>query len=136
MIDSFHRFLKMCSKHSIITEKRAFKLYLFQFFTVINNYKKRIIKEKPVYPWQLNQWATVSIQQKVLTSLNSAPKSTLQLPMAAVGGRNKVAERRLPRKVVEWPSLEGFKRCVSVALGNMVQWWAWKFWVISWTQWT
>lgn len=38
-----------------------------------------------MYPWELNQWAMVSTQQKVLTSLNSAPKSTVQLPMAAVG---------------------------------------------------
>jgi len=34
---------------------------------------------------------------------------------------------RLPRAVVESPSLEGFKKRVDVAVGDMVQqaWWGW-----------
>jgi len=34
---------------------------------------------------------------------------------------------RLPRAVVESPSLEGFKNCVDVAPGDMVEqaWWGW-----------
>jgi len=34
---------------------------------------------------------------------------------------------RLPRAVVESPSLEGFKNHVDVALGDMVEqaWWGW-----------
>lgn len=84
-IDAFHIFLKTCSTNYTITKKATFKSYLFQFFTAINNYKKRIIKEKPVKPWQLNQGAMVPTQQKAMASLCSAPKMTLQLPRAPVG---------------------------------------------------
>jgi len=53
-------------------------------------------------------------------------------------GKNVFTERvvrpwpRLPRAVGESPSLEGFKHCVDVALGDMVEqaWWGW---VGSWT---
>lgn len=81
LIDVFHIFFKMCSTNYIITKKAAFELHLFQFFTVINNYKK-IIKEKPVNPWQLNEGAMVSTQQKAMGSLSSAPKRAPQLPRA------------------------------------------------------
>lgn len=74
LIDAFHIFLKMCSTDYIITKKAAFQLHLFQFFSVINNYKKRIIKEKPMNPWQLNQGAMVPTEQKAMTSLSSAPQ--------------------------------------------------------------
>ena len=48
-------------------------------------------------------------------------------------GKHFFAERvvrpwpRLPRAVGESPSLEGFKNCVDVALGDMVEqaWWGW-----------
>ena len=48
-------------------------------------------------------------------------------------GKNVFAERvvrpwpRLPRAVVESPSLEGFKHRVDVALGDRVEqvWWGW-----------
>jgi len=40
---------------------------------------------------------------------------------------------RLPRAVVESPSLEGFKKRVDVALGDMV-YQAWWCWVDGWTQ--
>ena len=39
---------------------------------------------------------------------------------------------RLPRAVVESPSLEGFRNCVDVALGDMVQQ-AWGCWGDGWT---
>jgi len=34
--------------------------------------------------------------------------------------------KRLPREVVESPSLEVFKRYVDVALVNIVYWWTWQ----------
>jgi len=39
---------------------------------------------------------------------------------------------RLPRAVVEFPSLEGFKHRVDVALGDMVEQ-SWGCWVGGWT---
>ena len=37
---------------------------------------------------------------------------------------------QLPRAVVEFPSLEGFKSREDVALGDMGQWWPWQCWAM------
>lgn len=41
---------------------------------------------------------------------------------------------RLPRTVLESPSLEGFKNCVDLASGDMFWWWAQQCCENSWAQ--
>lgn len=42
-------------------------------------------------------------------------------------------ENRLPRGVIESPSLEVFQRHVVVSLRDVILWSAWQCWVNSWT---
>jgi len=41
---------------------------------------------------------------------------------------------RLPKGMVESPSLDVFKRRVAVVLRDVVWWWTWQCWVYGWTR--
>lgn len=86
LIDAFRIFLKMCSINYIITKKAAFQLYLFQFFTVINNYKKRIIKVNQwiTGSWTREQWCAASRKPWCLQALPQDDSAGAQSPRGNV----------------------------------------------------